>query len=130
VAFALLPTIISAACLACAAFRSQFCTDSEAIDQPPSCIGSRACALIPAWTLQRFHPDIFQGKLDFSELNEPVQGVASLRDMDLVAQVDHSQLVAGAGFRVATYADVGGWRGRAVLQDGPTVLSVRTWLNS
>jgi hypothetical protein len=66
VAFALLPTSISAACLACAAFRSQFCTDSEAIDQPPSCIGSGACALIPDWTLQRFHPDIFQGKTPIS----------------------------------------------------------------
>jgi hypothetical protein len=50
--------------------------------------------------------------------------------MDLVAQVDHSRLIAGAGFCVATYADGGGWHGRAVLQDGPTVLSVCTWLNS
>ena len=53
---------------------------------------------------------------------------ALLRDMDLVAQIDRSQLVAGAGFRVATHAAGGGWRGRAVLQDGLTVPSVRTWL--
>jgi hypothetical protein len=35
VAFALLPINISAACLACAAFRSQLSPDCEGIDQPP-----------------------------------------------------------------------------------------------
>lgn len=53
---------------------------------------------------------------------------ALLRDMDLVAQVDRSRLVSGAGFKVATDADGGGWRGRAILQDGLPVLAVRTWL--
>jgi hypothetical protein len=48
--------------------------------------------------------------------------------MDLVAQVDRSRLVSGAGFKVATDADGGGWRGRAILQDGLPLLAVRTWL--
>ena len=53
---------------------------------------------------------------------------ALLRDMDLVATADWTRLVAGAGFKVPTDAAGGGWRGRAVLQDGLTVLAVRTWL--
>ena len=51
-----------------------------------------------------------------------------LRDMDPVATADGERLVAGAGFKVATDANGGGWRGRAILQDGRSVIAIRTWL--
>jgi hypothetical protein len=51
-----------------------------------------------------------------------------MRDMDMVATADRSELVAGAGFKVSTDANGGGWRGRAVLQDGLSVIAIRTWL--
>ena len=58
---------------------------------------------------------------------------ALLHDIAVVADAAAGELVAGAGYRVRTHPDGGGWRGRAVLQTGPdrvtrTVIAVRTWM--
>ena len=52
----------------------------------------------------------------------------SWRDLDLVATADRDRLVVGGGFKVATNADGGGWRGTTIMQDELPVLAVRTWL--
>lgn len=58
---------------------------------------------------------------------------ALLHDIDVAAQAACGALTAGAGYRIATHEDGGGWRGRGMRQRQPsgdvqTVLSVRTWL--
>ena len=58
---------------------------------------------------------------------------ALLHDVLLVAQAASGELVPGAGYRVRTDADGGGWRGRCIRQhhvngSEQNVLSVRTWL--
>jgi len=58
---------------------------------------------------------------------------ALLHDVLLVARAAGGELTAGAGYRVRTDEDGGGWRGRAIRQIGPdhrqrNVLAVRTWL--
>jgi hypothetical protein len=57
-----------------------------------------------------------------------------MHDINLVAQaVSGEPLVAGAGYKVTTDEDGGGWRGRVINQTGADsvlrpVLAIRTWL--
>jgi hypothetical protein len=58
---------------------------------------------------------------------------ALLHDIALAAEGACGELTAGAGYRVTTHEDGGGWRGRVIKQTGAdkverNVLSIRTWL--
>jgi hypothetical protein len=58
---------------------------------------------------------------------------AVLYDVNLIAQAASGALVAGAGYRMRTDEQGGGWRGRVIrqhLENGSeqTVLAVRTWM--
>ena len=63
----------------------------------------------------------------YMQRNGTTDEEALLRDLDLVATADLSQLGAGAGFKVATSAAGGSWRGQAIWQDGLPVIAIRTW---
>jgi hypothetical protein len=57
---------------------------------------------------------------------------ALMYDINLIAGAACDELVVGAGYRVRTHEDDGGWRGRCIRQTGPDrvsrpVLAVRTW---
>ena len=59
-----------------------------------------------------------------------------MHDINLVAvAVSGEPLAAGAGYRVRTDEDGGGWRGRVINQTGAdsvtrNVLAVRTWMDN